>query len=114
MGTTYTARQTAALVNAALDHAGIKSRVDAKRVRAYVRDTIAEYDDDAYTAHAYTLALRDRIVAGMVARRTASGAKGTGTPARATSASKGRPPKGRKSPAKVNAPQVAAEAPKGA
>lgn len=55
--------------------------VDAKRVRSWVRDNVAAYDDDGYTAHQYTPALARTIVAGMVKRANA---------ARPTAASNGR------------------------
>jgi len=54
---------------------------DAKRVRGWVRDNVPAFDDDGYTAHVYSRAVYDRIVAGMVAR-----AKG----GRSTAASTGR------------------------
>lgn len=55
--------------------------VDAKRVRAWVRDNVAAYDDDGYTAHQYSPALARTIVQGMVKRANA---------ARPSAASKGR------------------------
>jgi hypothetical protein len=79
---TFSARQTAALVSKRVGR-----KVTDKQVRAYVRDTMAAYQDDAYTTHAYTAKQRDAIVNGMVARRR-PGAKGTA--GRAASASNGR------------------------
>lgn len=55
--------------------------VDAKRVRAWVRDHVASFDDEGYTAHVYDASLRARIVKGM----TTAASK-----PRATAASKGR------------------------
>jgi len=68
MAETFTARVTALAVTSALRKVGLDRKVDAKRVRAYVRDTMPAYDDGLYTAHLYSAALRDRIVAGMVKR----------------------------------------------
>lgn len=87
---TYNARQTAKDVNAALTKAGVKATVTDKQVRSFVRDTIDAYDDDGYTSHQYGAALHRSIVDAMVKRRTASGARGSKTEARATSASSGR------------------------
>ena len=81
MAETFTARVTALVVTNALHKVGLDRKVDAKRVRAYVRDTMPAYDDGLYTAHLYSAATRDRIVAGMVRRYTAG---------RAASASLGR------------------------
>jgi len=88
-GTTYTARQTAREVSKRLGR-----EVDAKRVRAWVRDNVDAYDDDGYTAHLYDARLKDRIVAGMVAR---------GKAARPVAASTGRAKPAAK-PAKPTAP----------
>jgi IS5 family transposase len=90
VATTFGARETARTINAALTKAGVKASVTDKQVRQWVRDNIDAYDDDGYTSHAYSVAQRDRIVKAIVAKRTASGAKGRGSDARATSASKGR------------------------
>lgn len=73
---TLTARMVAREVSKAL-----KRDVDAKRVRAWVRDNVPAYDDDGYTAHQYSPALAKTIVAGMVKRANA---------ARPSAASKGR------------------------
>jgi hypothetical protein len=54
---------------------------DAKRVRGWVRDNVPAFDDDGYTAHIYSRAVYDRIVAGMVARAKSG---------RSTAASTGR------------------------
>jgi len=81
---------------------------DGKRVRAWVRANVSRFDDDGYTAHAYTAAEHKRIVDALVAR--ARGA-GTGTNARSASAAQGRagtPVKARKArkatPVKVTTP----------
>lgn len=59
---TYSARQTARDVSKALGR-----EVDAKRVRAWVRDHVDAYDDDGYTSHEYDHATHARIVKGMTA-----------------------------------------------
>jgi len=44
----------------------IKTRkLDAKRVRAWVRENIARFDDDGYTSHEYSAAEYKTIVAGL-------------------------------------------------
>jgi hypothetical protein len=91
MGATFTVARE---VTAVLHKRGLERDVDAKRVRAWVRDNVDAYDDDGYTAHLYDARLRDRIVSGMVARYVG---RTPGTTARAASASAGR------SPAKVKA-----------
>ena len=73
---------------------------DAKRVRGWVRDNVPAFDDDGYTAHVYSKAVYDRIVAGMVAR-----AKG----GRSTAASTGRS-KAAKAPAKAATPRKSSKA----
>lgn len=90
MAATINARAMAARVNAALAKAGSAKRVDAKRVRAWVRDNVAAYDDDGYTAHAYDARTAQVIERGMVAARVASKATSE-REHRATSASEGRP-----------------------
>lgn len=82
MAQTFSAKQTARIIAAKTGRP-----CDAKRVRAWVRDNVAAYDDDGYTSHQYDARLRDRIVAAFVQR-----AKGTtpGTPARSRAASEGR------------------------
>jgi len=74
--TTFTARQVAEAVTKSLG-----KPVNAKRVRQWVRDHIAAYDDEGYTAHQYTPAQRTAILKGM----TAAAAK-----PRAKAASQGR------------------------
>jgi hypothetical protein len=69
--TTFTARQTAAEVTKALAKVGLDRAINAKRVRAFVRDTMPAYDDGLYTAHLYDARTKDRIVKAMVARYTA-------------------------------------------
>lgn len=69
--TTFTARQTAAEVTKVLAKAGLSRSIDAKRVRAFVRDNLDSYDDGVYTAHLYDARTKDRIVKAMVARYTA-------------------------------------------
>jgi len=76
--TTYTARKVADEVTRKLG-----KPVNAKRVRQWVRDHIAAFDDDGYTTHAYTAAQKARIVTGMT--------KAAAQP-RAKSASQGRKP----------------------
>jgi hypothetical protein len=91
MAATVNARAMAARVNAALRKAGSPKQVDAKRVRAWVRDNVAAYDDDGYTAHAYDARTAATIERGMVASRVA--AKGaTPKAARGVAASEGRTP----------------------
>jgi hypothetical protein len=82
---TFTARETALDVVASCKRAGLQRAVNAKRVRAFVRDTVPGYDDGAYTAHLYDARLHDRIVRDMTARYTGK------TVQRAASASLGRP-----------------------
>jgi hypothetical protein len=73
MGQTWTARATAQDINAALRKAGIARTLDAKRVRAWVRDNVAAYDDDGYTAHLYDARTHAAVVTGIVARYTGKG-----------------------------------------
>ena len=89
---TFNARQTAADVNAALGKRGIAKALDAKRVRAWVRDNVESFDDDSYTAHQYSAALHRTIVDGIVGRYTATGGKASAKSAdqRGTAASSGR------------------------
>lgn len=61
---TFTPRQVARLVADATGR-----ECDAKRVRAWVRDNVARFDDDGYTAHAYTLAECQTIVDGLTTRK---------------------------------------------
>lgn len=94
MATTYTARQVAREVSKRLGR-----DVDAKRVRAWVRDNVDAYDDDGYTAHLYDHATYTRIVTAMVAR---------GRAARPTAATSGRSgPAKAKAKAKATSPKVA-------
>lgn len=88
---TFTARDTALAVSKALGR-----KVTDKMVRGFVRDTIAAYDDGTYTHHAYSAALRDRIVAGMVARSKGArpAAASSGRKAPTASAPKARDPRG--------------------
>jgi hypothetical protein len=72
---TYSARDVAK----ALAKSGRK--VDGKRVRQWVRDHVARFDDDGYTAHQYTAAEYRTIVAGMT---------GTAKTGRSTAARQGR------------------------
>lgn len=88
--TTFTARQTAADVKAALSKRGIARDVDAKRVRAYVRDNVASFDDDGYTAHLYDAKTHTAIVTAMVARYAGTGKAPKAQ--RAAAASSGRNP----------------------
>lgn len=44
--------------------------VNAKRVRAWVRDHVAAFDDDGYTAHVYDARTAAAIVAGMTKGQT--------------------------------------------
>jgi hypothetical protein len=91
-GMTFSARAVAKLV------ASRSGRpCDAKRVRAWARASIARFDDEGYTTHAYTSAERDRIVNGLVARARANA---TGTAGRASSASRGRTAARKTSPAR--------------
>jgi hypothetical protein len=89
---TFSARAVAAIVSKRVGRA-----VSDKQVRAYVRDTMAAYQDDAYTHHAYSAKQRDAIVNGMVARRRPGA---TGTNGRAAAASSGRTPAKRTTRAK--------------
>jgi hypothetical protein len=97
MPSTLNARAMAARVNAALHKAGSTKTVDAKRVRAWVRDNVAAYDDEGYTAHAYDARTAASIEKGMVAARVASKAT-TSRQSRGVAASEGRT--SRKAPAK--------------
>lgn len=76
MAATVSAREMARIVSKALGRT-----VNDKRVRAWVRDNIAAYDDEGYTAHAYGPLVQRTILAGMTGK-----AKG----ARSTAAVKGR------------------------
>lgn len=96
MAQTFTARQTALDVVRECKRKGLDRAVNAKRVRAFVRDTVPGYDDGQYTAHLYDARLHDRIVRAMVARYTA------GRPA---SASLGRPASKAATTASVKASQ---------
>jgi hypothetical protein len=96
---TFNARTVAAIVSKRVGR-----KVSDKQVRAYVRDTMAAYQDDAYTHHAYTAKQRDAIVNGMVARRRPGA---TGTSGRAAAASSGRTPQ-----RKATAPKATGTAPK--
>ena len=91
-GQTYTARMVAREVSKRLGR-----DVDAKRVRAWVRDNVDAYDDDGYTAHVYDHATFTRIVTAMVTR---------GRAARPTAASTGRSGKS-KSKTAPTAPKTA-------
>lgn len=98
---TFKARETARAINAQLSKAGLSAKVTDKQVRSWVRDNIAAYDDEGYTAHVYTAAQHAAIVKALVARRTGAGARGTTIEARATAASKGRTPSKRESAARA-------------
>jgi len=92
---TWNARQTAQDINAALRKAGIARSLDAKRVRAWVRDNVDAYDDDGYTAHVYDATTHARIVKGIMARYTASGTvrkARTASDQRGSAATQGRKP----------------------
>ena len=89
---TYTARDVAK----ALSKSGRK--VDGKRVRAWVREHVARFDDDGYTAHQYSATEFRTIVAGMT-----GGAKS----GRSTAAQQGRKAPSRK----AQTPAVAPDAP---
>jgi len=82
---TFTARQTAEVVTKELAKAGLTRAINAKRVRAFVRDNLETYDDGVYTAHLYDARTKDRIVKAMVARylagRPASASLGRSTKA---------------------------------
>lgn len=86
---TWTARETAADVQAVLSKAGVPRTVNAKRVRAFVRDTMPAYDDGLYTAHLYDARTHDRIVRDMTARyvkgRPASASLGRSTQSKSKS-----------------------------
>jgi len=56
-------------------------KLDAKRVRAWVRDHVARFDDDGYTSHDYSTAEYRTIIAGM---------RGQAKTGRTTAAVKGR------------------------
>lgn len=84
---TYTARAVAKRLGGTMTD---------KRVRAWVREHVARFDDDGYTAHAYTSAEFAAIVKGMSAanksgrataarngRKAPSARKRTATPATA-------------------------------
>jgi len=92
---TVNARQVARDVSKALGRT-----IDAKRVRAWVRDNVAAFDDDGYTTHAYTPALARTIVAGMTKSRKAD---------RSKSAAEGRKATTTRKPAPV-APETSADA----
>lgn len=97
MATTYTAKAVAREVAKRLNRP-----FDAKRVRAWVRENIAAYDDDGYTAHAYDHATFTRIVSALVAR---------GRTPRTVAASKGR--SGKVATPKVKTPKVPPTRPMG-
>lgn len=67
-------------------------KLDAKRVRAWVREHIARFDDDGYTSHEYTPAEYRSIIAGMTGQaktgRTSAAVKG-----RAGATSKAKTPR---------------------
>lgn len=92
---TSTARDVARLVSKATGR-----DVNAKRVRQWVRDHIAAFDDDGYTAHQYSAQQVRAIVAGMT-----KGAKG----ARSSAASAGRSGKPRAKRTAPVAPSAATE-----
>ena len=94
MAQVFTARQVARSVTARLHKAGLERTIDAKRVRAWVRDNVESYDDDAYTAHQYDARLAARIESALVARYTGR----TGTNGRASAASAGRSGKAKSAP----------------
>jgi len=113
MAETLTARMVAREVSKALGR-----DVDAKRVRAWVRDNIEAYDDDGYTAHVYTPALARTIVAGMVKRakapRPTAASKGRAGKAKATPVASKKPKsgqKGRVSATQPQGPAMATDAP---
>lgn len=84
---TYKARDVAKAVSKATGRP-----INDKRVRAWVRDNVAAFDDDGYTAHVYSTAQYKAIVKGMTdgskaerskaasAGRTPSKRKATATP----------------------------------
>lgn len=83
MASTMTARQMARAISAKVGRP-----VDAKRVRAWVRDNVDAYDDDRYTAHAYDARLQRRIMAAFVTSaksgRSRAASTGRGTKSGAT------------------------------
>lgn len=111
-GQTWTARMVAREVSKRTGR-----DVDAKRVRAWVRDNVDAYDDDGYTAHVYDARTKDRIVAAFVAK--AKGATGTNARSRAASegrgtrtkgaTTKGTPPTDRKRTVKPPVPPMASD-----
>lgn len=105
---TYTARMVAREVSKRLGR-----DVDAKRVRAWVRDNVPAYDDDGYTAHVYDRRTFDRIVSGMVSKARTGRATAAST-ARTATPSKSRSSGTRKAPAMGTGPtprQTAPDAP---
>lgn len=108
---TYDARAVAKRVNATLAKRGVSSVIDAKRVRAHVRDTIPAYDDGSYTRHEYSAALAQRIHDALVSKYTGSARTTSASAGRAKPASTKRTTKPAK-PASVaqSAPQTAPEA----
>ena len=104
-GQTWTARQTALDVNAALRKAGVDRTINAKRVRAFVRDQYPSYDDGQYTAHLYDARTHERIVAALVKRYTA-GRPASASLGRSTPAAK---PAARKSPSTSPKPASVAQ-----
>ena len=109
MASTTNARQTAKDVMGALAKRGIKVTLDAKRVRAWVRDNVDAYDDDGYTAHQYDGQTHAAIVKGMVDRYAARAGQ-TGSNARGTAASAGRKATPRKATSKPAAPDATPDA----
>lgn len=97
---TYTPKQVAREVAKRLNRT-----YDAKRVRAWVRDNVAAYDDDGYTAHLYDHATYMRIVTALVKRGQ------VGRPAAASKGRAGKPstssPKPRTTGTTPAAPKVA-------
>lgn len=93
---TTSARQVARMVSKAVGR-----DITDKRVRQWVRDNVASFDDDGYTTHAYDARTVKVIVAGMTKRYKDSG--------RPQSASNGR--QGATTPAKRKATRKATPAP---
>lgn len=103
--TTYTARMVAREVSKRLGR-----DVDAKRVRAWVRDNVPAYDDDGYTAHVYDRRTFDRIVTGMVSKARTGRATAA---SKARTTSKPRSSGTRKAPAMGTGPTPRQKAPSG-
>lgn len=82
---TETARSVARTVSARLGR-----EVNDKRVRGWVRENVAAFDDDGYTAHVYSAAQAKAIVDGMVksAGKGRSAAASTGRKGSARKAAK--------------------------